>query len=432
MLGIKKRGILTAGSVIGAVLLSAVHAAAAGLAVHTPDHVRTLSLDTDYRSTPYSDRAVTDFNMEMLQGYGFLNNTFYDWQDQTGKNDNIFLKAAWETFNLGLNYLLSSPFTLANHEIGHGIRMKAAGSTPSFSLAKSSIEGPTDQTTFNMFNFYFSSLKTKMLSYDHGYTTATTPYTLSAQFLNLSVLDQAKVNFLISAGGIGSEMHSAEAMSDMVYQHGGHVSYIVPYTVMKTAAYFYSGANSAGDDLTRLVNYYNNTRGYNISRNAIKNASLISFLLSSSTYVMYGSYLGYLHNGDQSLSGYTYAGFRLPDLFSYTTSSGLSYKVVSGYQVSDSLDIPFSLEHVYSGDRVDEFGIGWDKRFSGWSASGMLYAGKGVSFQGALALYLGKKAAISVGTDYYNKNTLHGERHTFDYYKKSSYKVWSKLTWRYQ
>lgn len=430
---IKKKFIsILSAFIVSTLLLPSINAQAKGLTPHTPDNVKKLSYDTAYESTPYSDRAVTDFNMEMLQGYGYLNSYFYDWQEDIGKNNNVFSRAAWETLNLGLDYLFRAPFAVADHEIGHGIRIKAAGATPSFSFAKTSADSSSsDPTTSNMFGYYFKSFGYVIQGYDHAYTNSNPSWTTTTEYLNQSTLDQKKIDFLIQSGGISSETYSSEAMSDMIYDHGGHVSYIVAYTNIKLAAYLYSTGGRAGDDLTNLVNYYSNTKGYDISRQDIKNGSLVSFLLSSTTYELYYSYLRYLYNGNQSVTGYNYYGFRLPDLYAYTTTRGLSYKLNSGYELSDSWSIPFSVEYVYKGQGFTEYSLGVNKRFSGWSVSGTLFASDGVSFQTAVTVDLAKMLAVSFGDEYYDKNTLMGERHTFDYYSKSSNKLWAKLSFKY-
>lgn len=390
---------------------------------------RTLSLDTGYRRTAYSNRAITDFNLEMLQGYGYLNNAFYNWQDEIGKNDSTFSKSLWETANIGIGIIFGGFFFTPVHEFGHGSRMAAAGATPTFGYTFGST---ADDSTTNIFNYYLMSLK---YSFKDIYTNGWTTSDLSTQpkYLSLSALEQSEVDFFVSAGGVNIQMYSAEQMSNMIYDHGGHVSYIVPYFVSKNSSYFYAifGDASSSNDLTNMLDYYNTTKGYNITTKDIKRDNLIALLASSTTYSILSAYYNYLNNGDPTIRPFSYNNIRLPDVYLYHTARGVSYKLDSAYQVNDSLSIPFSVEYIHRGENYTELSVGWENSFSGWSSSGKIFVSDNVSLQNSITFYLGDEFDVSLGWDHYNKDTLFGERHTLDLYDESSDEVWSKVSLKY-
>lgn len=387
---------------------------------------RTLSLDTGYRNTAYSNRAITDFNMEILQGYGYLNDGFYSWQNEIGKNDSTFAKLSWETTNIGIGIILNGIFRLPLHEFGHGSRVAAAGGTPTYSYIAT--DGTKDSTT-NIFSYYLLSVENSFTSFVVADAETSSDLNTQPEFIALSALEQRKIYFEIAAGGLNNEMYFAEEMSNMIDDRGGHVSYLVPYVVAKNSSFIYDKGGTSSDK-DNLLSYYN-AKGYNITADDIDLDNIIAFLASGTTYSMLSGYYNYFNNQDPTFKLFSFYNFRVPDLYLYHTTKGLSFKLDSVYQVNNFLSIPFSFEYVHRGESYLEPSIGFKISFPKWSSSVKIFVSDRVSSQSSVTFHMSDVVDVSLGWRHFNRDTLFGERHTLDYYAASSDEIWSKLSLKY-
>jgi hypothetical protein len=107
--------------------------------------------------------------------------------------------------------------------------------------------------------------------------------------------------------------------------------------------------NELGDDPTAIINAFITKGRKDFKRWVIKDAGLISTFLSCTTY----SILKY--------KPICFRGFRVPDVYPYITTRGMSYKVVSGYEVNENTRLLFGFERVFYKEQATEYSIGVDR-----------------------------------------------------------------------
>jgi hypothetical protein len=86
-----------------------------------------------------------------------------------------------------------------------------------------------------------------------------------------------------------------------------------------------------------------------LKEGVIKDAGLISTFLSGTTYSIIRH------------KPICFRGFRMPDVYPYITTRGMSYKVVSGYEVNEDTRLLFGFERVFYKEQATEYSIGVDR-----------------------------------------------------------------------
>lgn len=352
---------------------------------------RTVSLYSGYFSKPSSNGQLANFGLELIDAGDY----FIDKIDNGNQSQKVIV-------GLGFSYLYYI-FNVAYHEMGHGLRAKAFDLK--YDLQTSNEKNSKGKNRENFFGYYLRSLVKFSLS---GSTTTEG---------NLN--DYEKL--IISAGGVNNETYIAERISDRIARgkYSGGLLHKLAYYISKTGPMFYSysNSNSPGNDINNIVTYYKNL-GINLNKGNIKTAytaTLAGGVLISGIE----SYFSRRVDPESSML----SNIRTPDIFSYMTSYGVSYKFVSGYKLSELTDLKFGFEHIFKGNSKNEFSIGVIKRFESQylpEVSGMLYCGcNGMSVEGSAGFNLTSKLRLSCGGAIYSTRSLHGERMANDIYKNS-------------
>ncbi|GHT41459.1 hypothetical protein AGMMS49921_04630 [Endomicrobiia bacterium] len=155
------------------------------------------------------------------------------------------------------------------------------------------------------------------------------------------ILDKSSAcNGLIisAAGGMNNEVQLAEKISNDIYskkKKPGLFSYAMYLqNRLSPILYDYNAKEHGYNPLN--IRYHFEQRGENnFKKGAISKAGWISLLLSTTTYSAFT---------DKPLQ---FHGFRIPDVFPYITTRGMSYEVVGGYEIHDNLNLIFGLERAF-------------------------------------------------------------------------------------
>lgn len=352
---------------------------------------RTISLLSGYFSKPSSNLQLANLGLELVDAGDY----FIEKIDVENQAQKILV-------GLGLSYLYVI-FNVAYHEIGHGLRAKAFDLK--YDLQTSNENNSSVRNRENFFGYYFRSL---------------TKFSVSGSTIIQGTLSDYE-KFVIAAGGVNNETYMAEQISDRI-ANGKYNGYFVPklaYYLSKTGPLFYSysNSNSSGNDINNMVTLYKNL-GVNVNKGNIKTAYTATFVGG----VLISGIESYFSKSVDSESSIL-SNIKTPDVFSYMTSYGISYKFVSGYKLSELTDLKFGFENIFKGDSKNEFSIGLTKRFESQylpEVSGMLYCGcNGISFEGSVGFNLTSKLRLSCGGAIYSTRSLHGERMSKDIYKNS-------------
>jgi hypothetical protein len=378
-----------------------------------------ITLDVGYlQPIIFSNRAVGEFGIGYVHAFSWL---FDIPGDALSKNKKDPLSSiirgglAIGSFFL-MDYLPVGKWMLPYHEFGHGTRIAAAGYEPIYYYVGSfTNKGGWDGPYTNYFMYFISGL---FSSKSGGVTSS----------LGNSVVGGAGVpNYwwaVGSMGGMNNEMYFAEILEDDIYYNGGHLTYAAFYYEGKLAAYDYVQATKGGafgstliGDIGNIIGYYN-SKGYGIGLSTIETASLISLILSSSTYSLLYSGYNFAVNGDPTVRGFEIYNFRIPDINLYLTSKGLSYQIKSAYRYKD-VTFPISLEMVFAGGFGMDLGFGIRKEYTKGNGQKLILQGgailnipevTGIGLNG-YAKWVSKKNAYALGLFLHNLNNFEGERH---------------------
>ena len=255
------------------------------------------------------------------------------------------------------NYFINSflNFDVGIHEFGHASRLRALGYKTQFN----------NNLPYNLHEYYFLNKKNFMKD-AYVESTGNRLYEVHRDVKKtISTTENSSTDFdiVISAAGITNDVKYSELINDRLIWNDGSPFDFLDYIEPKLSAYIYIATGSWLDspefsDTLQLEKYFQ-ARDWNIKENDIGNSSLIAFFLSSSTYIHGLNSYNYLLNGDRKTQNLFYKNFRLPDVSSYY-ERGISYKLISGYKLSNNLYVPISIEKVFKGDtkRKEEISIG--------------------------------------------------------------------------
>lgn len=243
-------------------------------------------------------------------------------------------------------YYMDLSFNTAFHELGHASRMAAMGIGYSF-----------DQGEKDFFPYYFSKLGKSGGATYFGKQNFKVP--MQNRFLTPENETSPYAEILISSAGINSETFYSGYLASKGLAEGYHTSHFMSYTLAKLNSYIYP-ENISGTrfgDVANILDSYRALGVGNFTEKDIKNYSLFTFLGSASTWRYLKAVSNYLGTGETSIS-VKKTRFQVPELEAYYTSKGLSVKTISSYQLTDSLRLPVSVEHVFRGKHVTEVGFG--------------------------------------------------------------------------
>lgn len=225
--------------------------------------------------------------------------------------------------------------------------------------------------------------------------------------------------------GLNNQMRYSQEIANLIFEQNGHFLYLLDYLDAKISAFGYvlvyqdqlkKNNVSNGNDIANTLRLYKN-RAFDIEDTDIQIGSMASLLLSSTTWAFAYSAFTQLPNGNFIVYAPVWHGWRLPDLNFYLTTQGLSYEIVTGYQINPNWYAGLSAEMVYKGNTTYEFGpsLGYtfNTTFGKISLDGQLIFGKNMEMGGNVGAKWtsGDKAwAVGLKYIYHNALTLVGER----------------------
>jgi len=329
--------------------------------INNNEKIRRLSvtIDNGYFQWNTSNRSLFEFADDVENLNIFI----------ADKIQNFVLKATGEgigerklSFFLGGLFHLFSHYALefTLHEFGHWNRSKAIGYTYNF------IDRSVNAQLFYFQTFLNPGIHTSNWD-DTGvdiikfYLDKRNPY---VKYNNGRIaVESIDWNMVSTAAGFSNDMRLSGMMANRMYDKRGYVTDVLPYSFDKLFPFTYKlfwdiieGGDEPGGDHSDLVLLYHK-KDWNINESDIANAALLSYMLSASTYAYFiGAYRFFLF-GEKRPVSFEYAGFRIPDVQAYF-ERGISYKFISGYRVNQSINIPFSVERVFKGDKQMEYSLG--------------------------------------------------------------------------
>ncbi|MBT4053066.1 MAG: SDR family oxidoreductase [Bacteroidetes Order II. Incertae sedis bacterium] len=302
---------------------------------------------------------------------------------------------------------LSSSFTFAYHEYGHGTRAAAVGFRPFY--GHGAIETDADlqaalsgsvKTNDNFLSFYASSL------FNIGGFTLAVPE--KTRFAPLTDELNDGWDSLLQTGGLNNEMLFTEFVEDELHRQGGHIGFLIPFLSGKLAAQNYATGSGVFNDVTNIANYYQ-SRGFKIDNDDIGSGSKVSIFASALSYQFVYQFLRIFSGKTARFHPWKVRGLYLPNTLFYMNRSGLSYKIRSGYR-SGEWRFPFAIEYVFEGEKRTEFTVGAEKEFEKITAGFEATVGRHFEFAFDASYRHNERFIISGGYALYDQRNLHGER----------------------
>jgi hypothetical protein len=302
----------------------------------------------------------------------------------------------------------------ALHEIGHGLRAKSYGID--YELRLDCNDKSPFQKNENFFEYFIKKLPSIKRA------TCNSNYEQEAKLEKILDHDSC-CNYMIigAAGGMNNEIQLAEKISDDIYLkkktsvyffYCNHIMYL--YNRISPCTYDYS-AKEEGDDPFDIIHWFKKKGETNFKKWTICKAGLASLLLSATTYSIFL---------DKPLQ---FHGFRIPDVFAYITTKGMSYKVVSGYEIDDDLNLIFGFESTFKKPVAEStecsLGINHLTAICGKfpiSYSGIVTFGQVPDFEASCSIPLSKNFSARVGCEIYSVKSLQGQRNATTNMKKDN------------
>lgn len=369
----------------------------------TEKETRRFSLDSNYRTSSYSNKAIGDFVVEFNQLGSAIAEAIPGKYE--GAN-NVLTRGLFVGVYSSIFYY---PLQVAYHEFGHGTRFAAVGRRPSYGVVESFLSSDryiTHKRYTNFFEYYLALFSNP--GFDGGDVT-----TKDIMFTTDKV--SPEYDYMISMGGINNDMYLSELIEDEIfYNDKAEIFYLPHYIDGKLSSFLYIHdklhENGLGD-IYEIGVYYNQVKNYGISDDDIKRADLISFFLSGTTYNLIASNINYIFNNGKGTKALSYKKFKLPDVSTYHTLRGISYKVKTGYRFSDDLAFILAVESISKGEDYTEFSLGVNSKIGEVNRIRILsHISDHASFNVSLSHLLKNNYEITLGLDHYNVDTLYGER----------------------
>ena len=379
---------------------------------------QTLSFDSRYVIHGYSNQAVGQFGVELINLVTVPANVIVSPASDTnaaGSNKKFLFYNSSQLRNVANGLLLfigsaflSSSFTFAYHEYGHGTRAAAVGFKPFYGHGSINTEADINavlsgsiKTYDNFLSFYRASL----------FNTGGFTFAIPEKTLFTPLTDELNNNGwdgLLLTGGLNNEMLFTEFIEDELYGNSGHIGFMLPYLSGKLSAQSYGTGTGVFNDLTNIVNFYDR-RGYNIDSDMITNASVVSFWGSAMSYQLIYQFFRTLAGKSSRFTPWQYRGFQLPNTSFYMNRAGLSYKIRSGYRWQE-WRFPFALEHVFEGEKRTELSFGAEKSFGKTTPMIEATIGKRLELTLDMSYRQNRWLMFTGGYALYDQRNLHGER----------------------
>lgn len=358
-----------------------------------------ISFFSGYLPAQHTNQQIGNFGIDLIN----LGNYAID---KIGQEHNI-----WQfVTGIGFGYLYYI-FGLSHHELGHGLMCRAFNMKYDFVAEKEKAD--LQKNRENFWTYYFKNIT-------HFCRSGATAYSNNPPLSKYEDL-------MISTAGMNNEMYMAERIFDAL--HNGDLSdgYLTKaaYLYCKFSPMIYSSSTDQSSDAHYIEENYQHL-GIDVKKSDIKTAYAVSafggMIISSIADYFVEKY----SDDEESFV----KNIKSPDLYSYVTSYGVSYKLVGGYRLNENLILKIGFEHVTYGNAKNEFSIGGVARFNHKfkpEISGMLYFGcAGLSIECAVSAFISKRLKLSVGLGSYTTRSLHGERHAkkmYNYLESDNRKI---------
>ncbi len=384
------------------------------------DMQRSISLDTRYFGTETNNHGFAELGKEIVGIHNLAFNTFSEKYATTKTLRGVTLFS---------DYIISSAlgkaFSVVYHEYGHYGRLESIGLKPTYENRPS-----------NFFSFliekYGNPYSGEATMWDYS-KKRFTPKNNDKYFTGGVLSDDWQI--LVSGAGLNNEMRFSGDVSDKIIEGQGETTDFFYYLIGKTSTLNYSkDTTSLGNDINAMVNAYAR-KGYNISSGDMDKSNTYSILFSASTYAYLLSLYDYVQTGSTDVKVPEFYGVQLPDVESYYTIKGISYKVKSGYRLNDEWRFPVSIEFIGKGGNQTDVKIGLVKVFPEYDDL-KLRADLAVTKKYGLSLKaiypIAQHFDISAGYDHENVDSLEGQRNIVSVKNGKTYnQVWSRLSYKF-
>lgn len=389
----------------------------------------TFTLSSAYLEGYYTNQQLATVGVELLRFWVRL-------EDFWGESSLLVKAGIW----FGL-YWMCSTFETAFHETGHGLGMKAFGYDY---MLEHSTNGKPFQKNENFFKFFVNEfVNTKRAACRASGKwmddIAMKIYRHEVGINSLSKDDYealVRKSFVFKAGGINNNTYFSERLSNEIFEREDvTISEGVFYFNNQLYGALYAAtAKKRGDDPYDMDLCWK-TLGLSTKKKDMERAGYIATLTSGTTYrFLYAVWRAFAAPGKQVAPFQVY-GVRVPDVFSYATSQGMSYKAVSSYKMDEQRQLLFGVEHVWYGKPATEFNLGLrhslGKRWCNLSYKGVVTFGKGLCAEGSVSLPVLDSISFNVGGGTYSSKSLLGKRHSTNLTKDHSLNIFCSISYGY-
>jgi hypothetical protein len=340
----------------------------------------------------YTGAQLAIFGVEFLR---------FGWRmERLFRLDSFWEKWSWRLLFCWCDFKFGTTY----HESGHGLRAKALGHDYQLLLDKSETK-----KSFVKEERFFKFFINKMLNLDR----AACAY--DAKFASESAHNQC----IVFAGGVNGNTYLAERVSRSLYEHQD-IYFLQGFSYLHNRLYlpvYALHAKHPGKDPYDVVECWK-TLGIPVTRKDMALAGIVSFFLSGTTYsVLRATWKGDVESTETA--PLEIGWLRLPDVFAYLTSQGVSYKLVNSCRIAEGAHLHFGVERVVRGTPMTEYHIGWKHIFGGvltrFVHEATITFGQGLNAELSVSIPVFDAFWISVGVEMYSRTSLLGERHSCDF-----------------
>lgn len=366
----------------------------------------TITFSSSYFEKNYTNGQIGIFGLELMELMSRLNDPriIYRKYSESSKAKGLALGFV----SIFINTTIMLNFNSLYHENGHGLRYRAFGGN--YILPGPEQYASEEKKSENFFKSFFTFGPT------YDVLTRGCPYVI---FIEKGQKATSRERIIVSAGGINNQTYLSEITSNKLHSNGfigisEFISYL--FSIVNITLYSLSNLEN-GDPILMEKNYRN--AGIKANRYNLFFSYTLSTILSGTTY----SFIEMFRNkniGWLQAKPIEFKGFRMPDVFSYITTKGISYKIVSGYTINQDFKLLFGTEFIGHGKFANEFNLGLMKSFFIQKINSkaifkvLTFFGQGFNIELSCSIPFYDRLSLNFGGGSYSNKSLHGERHSMD------------------
>jgi hypothetical protein len=377
----------------------------------------SVTISSGYIEGLYTNDQLVNFGVELVGGIDRLENYCFG-----GKGLDVSDGCLLTLFVMAGGIVVNGCFSIAFHEVGHGLRGKAFGNRYSLHI-KGDDEAKNFKKKENFFGYFFRRMTKpfKVGSCRRSESSVDLEVDSNGRYIYRG--GDVKKSLIISCGGINNQVYFSEVLTNKFLMKG-EMGAIEGFTIIlnKMMPSLYSDSESneekkkgpwgTSNDVVRIAECYKEL-GIPVTKGDIQKAGLIATFLSGTTYsYIIGLYNGISNGQTPRSKPIEFFNFTAPDTYAYLTSKGVSYKMVSTYKYQEDFRIIFGVERVFSGKKTTEVTLGVNKDFPTLNASGeiIIMLGQGFNIVTNLSFPVGTTFSINGGVSSCSTGSLYGER----------------------